>query len=196
MHLCNNNADTEAELAIMDTMPANGINGSDFTGTYTFAEWKLDVTKCDAGNLKIYYTFDEQYQDKTTKQVKKEEIEGTNWTAAEIAQDGTIQIPTPPEGQQHPVAWAVVGKLGAKKSVYIDLKISLKPDPSTPDRDKSNYFVNLLSSGDNITITENPTVRRTLEGLAWMDYDRDGSQGTGKEEPRIQGVQEIGRAHV
>ena len=103
--------------------------------------------------------------------------------------DGTIQIPTPPEGQQHPVAWAVVGKLGAKKSVYIDLKISLKPGPSTPDRDKSNYFVNLLSSGDTITITENPTVRRTLEGLAWMDYDRDGSQGTGKDEPRIQGVQ-------
>nr|WP_300815734.1 SpaA isopeptide-forming pilin-related protein [uncultured Acetatifactor sp.] len=185
----NNNADTEAELAIMDTMPANGINGSDFTGTYTFAEWKLDVTKCEAGNLKIYYTFDEQYQDKTTKQVKKEEIEGTNWTAAEIAEDGNIQIPTPPEGRQHPVAWAVVGKLGAKKSVYIDLKISLKPDPSTPDRDKSNYFVNLLSSGDTITITENPTVRRTLEGLAWMDYDRDGSQGTGKDEPRIQGVQ-------
>lgn len=184
----NNNAETEAEVAIMDTMPADGVNGSEFTGTYTFAEWKLDVEKCEADRLKIYYTFDREYENKTTIEVTKKEIEEGNWTAAAVHADGTIQIPEPPEGQQHPVAWAVIGQLGATKSVYIDLKIRLDPGPSAPERDKSNYFVNLLSSGDTITLTENPTVRRTLEGLVWMDYDRDGIQGGGEAEPRIDGV--------
>ncbi len=192
----NNNADTPAELTVMDTMPASGINGSEFTGTYAFAEWKLDITKCDMNKLKIYYTFEEEYKNKTTREVDKAEIEGTKegssgkWIETMIYEDGTIQIPEPQEGKEnHPTAWAVTGTLDSAKSVYIDLKIKLDPGPSAPDRDKSNYFVNLLSKGDTTTITENPTVRRTLEGLAWMDYDRDGVQGAGEDEPRIDGVQ-------
>ena len=50
----NNNAETGTSLTIMDTMPMNGENGSHFTGTYTFAEWKLDPAKCNVNNIKIY----------------------------------------------------------------------------------------------------------------------------------------------
>ena len=49
----NNNAKTGVSVALMDTMPMNGVSGSDFTGTYSFAKWKLDATKCDVNRIKI-----------------------------------------------------------------------------------------------------------------------------------------------
>ncbi len=181
----NNNADTGAVVGMMDTMPANGKNGSHFTGTYTFAEWKLDTGKCDPGKLAIYYTFDEAYQDKTTKDVPVEEIE--TWERTTISADGTIAIPAGTQQQPHPAAWAVIGALEPHKSVNIELKIKLEPGVSDNDK-KNNYFVNLLSSGDTTTITETPTVRRTLEGLTWMDYNRDGIQNDLDTEVRISGI--------
>lgn len=185
----NNNADTGASLAMMDTMPMDGVNGSHFTGTYTFAEWKLDTSKCDAGKIRIYYSFDTKYQDKTTQSVPKEEIE--SWKQAAIREDGTITIPTEADGatkaQPYPVAWGVVGALDSGKSVNISLKIQLDPGASEKDKE-NNYFVNLLSSGDTTTTTENPTVKRTLEGLAWMDYNRDGIQDDIQTETRISGI--------
>ncbi|MCI8465913.1 MAG: hypothetical protein HFI63_08665 [Lachnospiraceae bacterium] len=185
-----NNAETATSVVIMDTMPMNGIHESHFTGSYTFAEWKLDPSKCDASKLSVYYTFDTDYKDKTTKNVTREEIE--QWQEAEIAPDGKIAIPGEAEGatkeQPYPVAWAVVGALESGKSVNIDLKIQLDPGASDKDRTETNYFVNLLSSGDTTTITETPTVRRTLEGLTWMDYNRNGIQEDSETETRISGV--------
>ncbi|WP_300822818.1 SpaA isopeptide-forming pilin-related protein [uncultured Acetatifactor sp.] len=186
----NNNAETGTSLTIMDTMPMNGENGSHFTGTYTFTEWKLDPAKCDVEKIKIYYTFDTKYKNKTTKDVKREEI--VTWREAAINADGTITIPTEADGatkeQPYPVAWAVVGTLDSGQSVNIDLKLQLDPGASDADKKENNYFVNLLSSGDTTTTTETPTVRRTLEGLTWMDYNRDGIQDDPNTEVRISGI--------
>ena len=74
------------------------------------------------------------------------------------------------------------------ESVNIDLKLQLDPGASDTDKKENNYFVNLLSSGDTTTTTETPTVRRTLEGLTWMDYNRDGLQDDPNTEIRISGV--------
>ena len=186
----NNNAETGIEVVMMDTMPMNGENGSHFTGTYTFAEWKLDPAKCKVENIHVYYTFDTKYKNQTTKDVTRETIE--SWKQAAVNADGTIGIPTETEGateaQPYPVAWAVVGTLDSGESVNIDLKIRLEPGASDADKKEYNYFVNLLSSGDTTTTTETPTVRRTLEGLAWMDYNRDGLQDDPRTEVRISGV--------
>ncbi len=189
-----NNAETNAHLAIMDTMPMDQVSGSTFIGTYTFAGWKLDTEKCDADKIKIYYTFDKKYAGKTTKTVKEEEI--ATWTEAEIGQDGSIELPKLPEAEEdsgeeelkHPVAWAVVGDLAKGQRVYIELKINLDPGSSAADRDKDqyNYFVNLLSSGGTTTTTKTPAVRRTLEGLTWIDDNEDGIQDEG--EMRLSGV--------
>ena len=187
----NNNAQSENMVRMMDTMPMNKVSDSHFTGTYTFAEWKLDVNKCDVNKLKIYYTFDKQYEDKTIKDVGDQEIE--KWKQATVnSSDGTIAIPGQEDGatqeQPYPVAWAVIGSLESGKSVNIDLKIQLAPESSEEDKNEYNYFVNRLSSGDTTITTETPTVRRTLEGLTWMDYNRDGLQGEPQTETRISGV--------
>ena len=187
----NNNADTGSPVKIMDTMPMNEVSGSHFTGSYTFVSWKLDISKCKKDNLKIYYTFDTQYQDKTISEVKEEEIKD-KWTLATINEDGSINLPTESDGatpgQPYPVAWVVIGTLDAHQSVSIDLRIQLDPGSSDKDKTENNYFVNRLSSGDTTTITETPTVRRTLEGLTFMDYNRDGLQDEPQRETRISGV--------
>ena len=184
----NNNAGQGGKVFVMDTMPMHQVNGSNFTGTYTFAKWSLDVEQCDVKKIKIYYTFDEKYKGMTTKNVTEEEVR--EWKEAEIDEaSGKIAIPEPPklEGEEtHPIAWAVVGELGAGQKVSIDLKIQLDPGPSDKDKTENNYFVNLLSSGDTTTTTKTPTVRRILEGLTWIDDNRDGLQSEG--EMKLSGV--------
>lgn len=170
------------------------VSGSNFTGTYTFADWILDINQCSADNIRIYYTFDEKYKDKTTKDVTQEEVE--KWKEAAIDKGtGKIAIPEPQKKededggetmQMHPIAWAVIGKLEAGRKVSIDLKIQLNPGASDENKTENNYFVNLLSSGDTTTTTKTPTVRRTLEGLTWIDDNRDGLQSEG--EMKLSGV--------
>lgn len=180
-----NNAETAADVEIMDTMPADGVNGSKFTGTYQFTGWKVDNSECDIGKIAVYYTFDQKYKDKVISDVKKENINiagSPEWEKASLQTDGSIAIP-----DETPVAWAVIGTLDAGKSVRVNLKIKLNPGESSQDRKDTNYFVNRLSSGDTTTTTETPTVRRTLEGLTWMDYNRDGIQNEDASD-RISGV--------
>lgn len=193
----NNNAETSANVFLVDTMPADKVSGSHFTGTYRFAGWKLDERNtCDVEKLEIYYTFNEEYKDMTAqskdndgKNILTEESVKSSWTKATIKDNGTIDIPTQ-NGSAHPVAWAVIGTLDAKKSVYIDLKIKLDPGASEVDRDNTdyNYFVNRLSTKDTTITTENPTLRRTLEGVTWWDYNRDGIQANVTNEPQMPGV--------
>ncbi len=189
----NNNADQPTQVQFMDTMPMDQISGSDFTGTYVFAGWRLDVAKCDAGALEIYYTFDKKYEDMTAKDLvwDGEGSDLSKWTKADFdLNTGEIELPVKEEGdtEEHPTAWAVKGELGAGRLISIDLQIKLEPGASATDKTGTNYFVNRLSSGDTTTVTETPTVRRNLEGLVWMDRDQDGIQGSIQTEERISGV--------
>ena len=181
----NNNSSNAEHMALMDTMPADQVNGSKYTGTYRFTKWKIDTSKCDIESIRVYYTTDRQYQDQTMTTVSEEEIE--TWERAGIEADGSIGIPVLPEGVDHPIAWAVLGNLHGGESVYVNLTIQLEPETSAADKKENNYFINFLSSGDTTTTTETPTVRRTLEGLVWMDYNRDGIQNEEAKE-RISGV--------
>lgn len=171
------NSAGSAAVVMLDTMPYNGVNGSHFTGSYTVNSWKLDVSQCDIGNLKFYYTMDAQYNVATTASLggnvaAKATIQG-GWTSAAIAPDGTVTVMN---GKQ-PVAWAIIGTLDSNKSVNVDMQIKLNPDQSTVgNKIENNYYVNTLSSGETTITTENPTVNRTLEGLTWMDDSADGLQ--------------------
>lgn len=109
-------------VKLVDVMPADGINGSQFSGTYTVESFKFDTTKCDISKLDLYYTTDEKYRNGMV-----DDSVIRSWTQATINEDGTV---TAMNGSP-PVAWAVLGTLDAEKSVNIDLTIKLN-DPSTP----------------------------------------------------------------
>ena len=185
----NNNADTNSSVAMVDTMPAAGKNNSHFTGTYEFKAWKLDVSKCDPNKIEIYYTYDKKYENKPENEVTADIITEGTWTQAQIDSEGKIALPDTSKDQMHPTAWAVIGELEAHKSINVELKIKLDPGASDAEKKDNNYFVNLLTSGTTTTITETPTVRRTLEGLTWMDDDHNGIQNEIIDESsRISGI--------
>ncbi len=177
----NNNAQTDTSVDLMDTMPANGIAGSHFTGSYTFAGWKLDVSVCDRDKIQIFYSTDEKYKNQTIQDVASEGWK--TWTPAVIGEDGMITLP-----ETTPTAWIVTGQLALGQIVKIDLKLRLNPDPSATDKKENNFYINRLSSGETTVTTKTPTVRRTLEGLTWMDYNRNGIQDEEETGDRISGV--------
>lgn len=163
-----NNATTPEQVYLLDTMPADGQNGSSFAGTYHVTAWKLDTTLCDAGKLAVYYTTDEQYRSATAATVPQATAQG--WTQAEIASDGTI---TAMNGVR-PTAWAIIGSLDSNKAINIELQIQLEPDLSA-FKDNTTY-INTISSGELMATAAASVVKRSISGMAWSDDDADGKK--------------------
>ena len=163
-----NNATTLEQVYLLDTMPADGQNGSSFAGTYHVTAWKLDTTLCDASKLAVYYTTDEQYRGATAATVTQEAAQG--WTRAEIAADGTL---TAMNGVR-PTAWAIIGSLDSNKAINIELQIQLEPDLSAFKDDTT--YVNTISSGELTATAAASVVKRSISGMAWSDDDADGKK--------------------
>ncbi|MCI9338381.1 MAG: LPXTG cell wall anchor domain-containing protein, partial [Lachnospiraceae bacterium] len=163
-----NNSDQEVSLSLMDRMP-DKENDSDYTGAYELTEWKLRVAG-NNGDIAIYYTTDPAYKGKKLTDIGTEVIKAS-WTRAVIDQNGIIDS----QGQT-PVAWYMDGRLGSGGNVEVKLKIKLYPDTTQAGEETNHRYLNHLYSGDTTIVTETPTVWRTLEGLTWMDYDRNGKQ--------------------
>lgn len=175
-----NNSENDAHVEMMDTMPANGVSGSIYTGDYSFVGWNLDEKRntCAPERIQIYYTADPKYQGKKLKDLEEMGVtsvaESPDWNPVSISEDGIISLP-----DKTPVAWYVTADLKGLENVMVNLKIRLNPDPSVKDGSADtevHYYVNDLSVGDTTVTTKTPTVRRTLEGLAWKDYNRNGVQ--------------------
>lgn len=182
-----NNSASGTEAVLLDAMPYDTVNGSHFGGTYAVNGWQLDVSKCTAASLRLYYTMDEQYRGATIASLGGTEAAKNviqSWESAAIASDGTV---TAFNGSR-PVAWAILGSLSANQRIEINMQIQLKPVRSAAGNQiENNYYVNAVSSGDTVVYVENPTVNRTLEGLTWLDRNFDGLQDSG--EDRLSGVQ-------
>ena len=163
-----NNATTPEQVYLLDTMPADGQNGSSFAGTYHVTAWKLDTTLCDAGKLAVYYTTDERYRSATAATVPQTEAEG--WTKASLGADGTI---TDMNGKR-PAAWAIIGSLDSNKAINIELQIQLEPDLSA-FKDNTTY-INTISTGELQATAAATVVKRSISGMAWSDDDADGEK--------------------
>ena len=78
---------------------------------------------------------------------------------------------------RRPAAWAILGALDANQRIEVHLQIQLQPAQSAAGSGTENdYYVNTISSGETEIHVDNPTVNRTLEGLAWLDSSTDGLQ--------------------
>ncbi len=178
----NPNNTPATDVVLMDTMPYDGDSrGSHFSGGYTMQDWRLNKDRVTVGGLRLYYTINEAYKEKTTAAasggVTKAEIEA-GWTEVPILSDGTA----PGFDGITPVAWALVGTIGAQQTVEVDMYMKLKPtEPKANDR-----YTNSVSQGQSITTVDVSTVSRTLEGLTWMDSNRNGIQDSGEE--KLSGV--------
>lgn len=193
----NNNSTKLATKALMvDIMPINNQRGNDFNGHYELNSWKLDGRRCTADTLAVYYTTAEKYKNpENLKDLKilaesadirdKNSFEkwmstGTDNKWKEARLEKSTQEPgfynIVRQGEEVPVAWVVVGEVPATMAINITMQIKLVPDGKTAEALKSNKYVNTLYSEKDTFEWETKTVVRSLEGLTWMDYDRDGIQ--------------------
>lgn len=212
----NNSPSNDEEVVMVDVMPtANDKRGNSFNGTYELNSWKLDITRSNPEDIKIYYTTDQSYT--TEEGLNKLEkmaagsistpenqivpaiyfnewksTEGKDkWKEASISISGKEKgyIKTESDNEV-PVAWVVVGTVKASSSVNIDMQIKLVPDSKSAEPLSTNTYVNSLYIGDTPFEWETKTVTRSLEGLVWMDYDRDGVQDQDKAETDNGGIKE------
>lgn len=172
-----NNAVTEATKPVLvDAMPVDKILGSNFTGTWKITSFKISLvgTTTTLANLEasLHYTMDSEYEGKDLAYLKANQVDpNENWEDATIGTDGKA---TDLNGKM-PVMWVLnCASLPGNSELRVEYTIQLIPEAgSTLDNVK---YVNQFSTGSTTTTTETPVVRRTLEGLTWLDDNGDGIQ--------------------
>lgn len=183
-----NNAVTVATKPVLvDAMPVNSVLGSNFTGTWKITSFKiiLDGTSTTLADLKasLHYTMESEYEGKDLAYLQANQVNpNENWAEAAIGTDGTVAD----LNGKTPVMWVLnCESLPGNSELRVEYTIELTPEAgSTLDNVK---YVNQFSTGNTTTTTETPVVRRTLEGLTWMDDNGDGIQDEA-DTNRISGV--------
>lgn len=183
-----NNAVTEATKPVLvDAMPVDKILGSNFTGTWKITSFKISLVGTDttlaALQASLHYTMESEYEGKDLAYLQANQVNpNENWEDATIGTDGTV---TDLNGKK-PVMWVLnCESLPGNSELRVDYTIKLIPEAgSTLDNIK---YVNQFSTGNTTTTTETPVVKRTLEGLTWMDDNGNGIQDEATSS-RISGV--------
>ena len=177
-----NNATNPMAVIAVDSLPYVGDTaGSAFTGDCVVTEYAITALQGEfASNFKLYYTNEESERGKGSEDYTKEDFtkEGSVWTELAVnSTDGTVTLP---EGEFKPVAIAAVGTLPAQQTLKMHVTMDL------PDAKPGEYVANRLTRGDLESFGRSYIVSRTLEGVVWLDDNKNGLRGG--EEAMIDGV--------
>lgn len=152
----------EPDILMMDMMPYNSDSfGTDFHGSYTVKSLKLDLD--DPSKYEFYYTTDESYRGKSTRDVTTDDAR-TNWKKGTIQSDGTVNTM---DGIT-PVAWGIVGTLNGNTS--LQGHITIQTTGARPDDDYYNAssMMKAVVSGHSAYVSHN------LAGYVFIDANKDG----------------------
>lgn len=174
MNVGNNSANPVKVIAI-DSLPYTGKEtGSSFTGGCVVKEYTItSLAEEFSSNFKLYYTTEESERGKGSSDYVETDFtgEGTVWRELTVdPADGSVTLP---EGVFQPVAIAAVGTLPAQKTLKMHVTIDL------PDAKPGEYVANRLTRGTLESFARSYIVSRSLEGLTWLDTNRDGIQNEG-----------------
>ncbi len=177
-----NNATNSMAVIAMDSLPYVGDTaGSAFTGDCVVTEYAITALQGEfASNFKLYYTIEESERGRGSEDYTKEDFtkEGSVWTELAVnSTDGTVTLP---EREFKPVAIAAVGTLPAQQTLKMHVTMDL------PDAKPGEYVANRLTRGDLESFGRSYIVSRTLEGVVWLDDNKNGLRGG--EEAMIDGV--------
>ena len=177
-----NNATNPMAVIAVDSLPYVGDTaGSAFTGDCVVTEYTITALQGEFdSNFKLYYTIAESERGKGSEDYTKEDFtkEGSVW--AELAVNSTDGTVTLPEGEFKPVAIAAVGTLPAQQTLKMHVTMDL------PEAKPGEYVANRLTRGDLESFGRSYIVSRTLEGVVWLDDNKNGLRGG--EEAMIDGV--------
>lgn len=186
----NNGVSEDTQPVLVDAMPYNDIRGSSFTGSFAISDFTITLVSSKADSpdtladldAELHYTTDPEYAGKDLAYLQEHNGTLAGWEEATINPDGTV----PGLKGKMPVMWVLnCIKLPGNSELKVEYSIKLTPENGYSL--DSIQFVNAFSTKTTTITTETPAVKRTLEGLAWLDENANGIQDE-DEEQRMSGV--------
>ena len=121
------------------------------------------------------YTLDESLRGKTSKDLTKENFTDPASQWVELTVDQQRGNVTLPQGEFRPVAFAAVGSLPANQTLKMHVTINL------PEGRAGEHAVNRLTNSTLESYGRSYVVGRTLEGVVWLDADKNGLRADSEE---------------
>ena len=206
MTVGNNSGEAKKNTVIMESLPINGLNRTHFNGRLVVSEFAAELVNAGeaklADKLNFYYTTSEDFAGKLSSDIlamaKEDGKTVTDWLALQVeaeiwksltfdtSADNKLPSVTEQEGwntyepgvdkeYEQITAILAVGELPANATLKMHITIQL------PDGDAKDYMVNYLSQDESLTsYARAQMVNRTLQGLTWLDADRDGYRDSGE----------------
>ena len=170
-----NNATNPLQVIALDSLPyADDPAGSNFDGVcrvteLTVNENSRELLEENGGTFKLYYTTAESERGKSSLDYDINAFSDASlWTELSVdTATGEVTLPD----DFTPVAVAAVGTLPAQKTLKMHITCLL------PDGKPGDYIANRLTRGDLESFGRSYIVSRILEGVVWLDDDRNGLRG-------------------
>lgn len=174
-----NNSSNSMDVVDIDFLPHNEDGrGTQITGQVVVSELTIQSKELISG-FKLYYTTDTSKRNTTAAEYQASDFtEENGWTEMEIDPDtGAVELP---DLTHVIVAVAAVGRLTPNSTLKMHISFEV------PDGKPGEFLVNSFGSGDMESNARTYIVNRLLEGVVWLDTDKDGLRESG--EALIDGV--------
>ena len=175
----NSNVNPQKGVVIVDALPVNGEEGTNFHGKLIVDSLELtgDDRQTYAENLAFYYTTDESCVNCRSKELAAATVTST-WTKLEMGEDYCFAFPS--DQTKQIVAIAAVGDLPGTTTLKMTLGLRL------PEGEPGDLLVNYLSHGTLVTYARSTIVKRVLKGLVFLDEEYNGVRE--QSNPLVEGI--------
>lgn len=168
-----NNSSNSMDVVDIDFLPHNEDGrGTHITGQVIVSELTVQSKELING-FKLYYTTDTSKRNTTAGDYQASDFtEANGWTEMKIDPDtGAVELP---DVTHVIVAVAAVGKLTPNSTLKMHITFEV------PDGKPGEFLVNSFGSGDMESNARTYIVNRLLEGVVWLDADKDGLRESGE----------------
>ena len=168
-----NNSSNSMDVVDIDFLPHNEDGrGTQITGQVVVSELTVQSKELISG-FKLYYTTDTAKRNTTAADYQASDFtEANGWTEMKIDPDtGAVELP---DVTHVIVAVAAVGKLTPNSTLKMHITFDV------PDGKPGEFLVNSFGSGDMESNARTYIVNRLLEGVVWLDADKDGLRDSGE----------------
>lgn len=168
-----NNSSNSMDVVDIDFLPHNEDGrGTQITGQVIVSELTVQSKELING-FKLYYTTDTSKRNTTAADYQASDFtEANGWTEMTVdANTGAVELP---DVTHVIVAVAAVGKLTPNSTLKMHITFEV------PDGKPGEFLVNSFGSGDMESNARTYIVNRLLEGVVWLDADKDGLRDSGE----------------
>ena len=168
-----NNSGNSIDVVDIDFLPHNEDGrGTQITGQVVVSELTIESRELIDG-FELYYTTDTSKRNTTAANYQASDFTAEKgWTKMTVDADtGKVELP---DVTHVIVALAAVGNLPANQTLKMHISFDV------PDGKPGEFLVNSFSSGDMESNARTYIVNRLLEGVVWLDADKDGLRESGE----------------